>query len=134
MGINSMQTRHMDFGTPSKLSDYAPLTFSVAGEEFSCKAAIQGKVLLDFISEADSNDGGRAATAIQRFFAEAMPPDDYVRFYKLIEESEYIFDMEELSAITTWLVEQYSSRPKELSKQSPGGRKKSGTTLTDVAS
>ena len=134
MGINSTQKRHMDFGTPSKLSDYAPLTFSVAGEDFSCKAAIQGAVLLDFISEADSNDGGRAAVAIRKFFQEAMPPDDFERFYKLIEESEYIFDMEELSAITAWLVEQYSSRPKELSKPSSVGRKRSGTTSMDVAS
>lgn len=134
MAVKSMQSRHMDFGTPSKLSDYAPLTFSIAGEDFSCKPAIQGAVLLDFITEADSNDGGRAAVAIRRFFEEAMPRDDFERFYKLIEESEYIFDMEEISSITTWLVEQYSSRPKELSKRSSAGPKKSGITSMDAAS
>lgn len=132
--MSAATKRHMDFGTPNKLSDYSSVTFSIAGIEFVCKAAIQGKVLLDFITEADSNDGGRAASAMRQFFESVMEPESYKKFLDLIENSEYIFDMEELTKITTWLVEQYSARPKDLSRPSSNGRKKSGVTLTDVAS
>jgi hypothetical protein len=134
--INDMvqATRHMDFGTPFKLSDYSPVTFTVVGENFDCKPAIQGKVLLDFIADADADDGSKAAIAIRRFFSEVMPDKEFQRFFALIENSEYVFDMEELSKIAGWLVEQYSSRPKELSKSSTNGRRRSGTTSTAVAS
>ncbi len=126
--------RFKDFGTPNKVTDYEPLGFSLAGEDFECKPAIQGKVLLDFIADADSNDGGRAAEGMRRFFVSVMPEEESKRFYKLIEDSEYIFDMEELSGIAAWLVEEYSQRPKELSKPSANGRRRSGTTPTAVAS
>lgn len=128
------QGRHMDFGTPNKLSDYSPLTFTIAGEDFNCKPAIQGKTLLNFIAEADSNESGRAALAMRDFFSAAMNQDDFERFYRLIEDSEYVFDMEELTKIASWLVEQYSQRPKGLSKPLSRGQKKSGITSMDVAS
>lgn len=130
----SNNARHRDFGAPAKITDYAPLTFTVAGEEFNCKPAIQGATLLHFVSEADSNDSGRSAAAIREFFGICMEPEDFTRFWMLVEGEDYIFDMEELTNITGWLVEQYSSRPKGLSKRSSNGQKESGTMSTDDAS
>lgn len=128
------KARHMDFGTPSKATDYSPVSFTIAGEDFECKRAIQGKILLDFIGDADSDQSGRAATAMQRFFKEVMSKKEYERFATLTQDSEYVFDMEELAKISAWLVEQYASRPKELSKISSLGAKQSGPSSMADAS
>jgi hypothetical protein len=128
------KARHMDFGTPNKATDYSPVSFTIAGEEFECKRAVQGQVLLDFIADADSNESGRAATGMQRFFREVMSKKEHERFTKLTQHSEYVFDMEELAKISAWLVEQYTNRPKELSKISSLGQKQSGPTSMADAS
>jgi len=134
MATASRNKRHMNFGTPARITDYEPLTFSIAEQDFNCKPAIQGATLLYFVAEADSSDSGRSAAAIKLFFESCMEPEEYQRFWNLVEGDDYIFDMEELTAITTWLVEQYSSRPKGLSKRSSNGQKVTGTTSTDDAS
>lgn len=134
MAAPTRTSRHKDFGTPARITDYAPLTFSIAGEEFNCRPAIQGATLLRFVAEADSNDSGRAAAAVRDFFFTCMETEEFTRFWGLVEGDDYIFDMEELTGITSWLVEQYGSRPKGLSKRSSNGRKASGTTSTDDAS
>jgi hypothetical protein len=123
-------TRHKNFGAPRTMADYEPVTFVLADQEFTCKAAVQGSVLLKFISDADSNQGGRAATAMRTFFADVMDEDEVKKFYDLIDGEEYIFDMESLAEITSWLVETYSARPTAPSKPSSAGRKKAGTTST----
>ena len=121
------KARHMDFGTPTKVEDYSPISFTIAGETFDCKrAGIQGQALLDFIGDADSNEGGRAAGAMQNFFKHVMPKKEYDRFLKLTQDSEYVFDMEELAKISAWLVEQYSNRPKSCRKPHRLGKRNSG--------
>ena len=123
-------TRHKDFGAPRTMADYQPVTFTLADQEFICKPAVQGAVLLKFIADADSNQGGRAADAMRNFFADVMDEEEVTRFYALIDGDEYIFDMESLAEITSWLVETYSSRPTAPSKSSAGGHKKAGPTST----
>jgi hypothetical protein len=122
--------RHKNFGKPRTMADYAPVTFTLADQEFTCKSAVQGSVLLKFIADADSNQGGRAAEAMREFFRNVMDKEEVERFYALIDGDEYIFDMESLAEITSWLVETYSARPTEPSKPLSGGRKKAGTTST----
>lgn len=123
-------TRHKDFGSPRTMADYKPVTFTLADQEFTCKPAVQGAVLLKFIADADSNQGGRAADAMRNFFRDVMGDEEVERFYALIDGDDYIFDMEALAEITSWLVETYSARPTEPSKSSSGGHKKAGTTST----
>ncbi len=129
-----MATRHKDFGAPKTMADFEPVTFALAGEEFTCHSAVQGSVLLRFIADADSNDGGRAAQAMRWFFTQVMSEDEVKRFYELIDGDDFVIDMQALAEITSWLVETYSSRPTEPSKPSQGGRKKAGTTSMAVVS
>jgi hypothetical protein len=127
-------TRHKDFGAPAKISDYEPVTFTICEQEFNCHPAVQGSLLLKFISDADSGDGGRAAAAMRWFFAQVMTEEEVARFYELIDGDEYVIDMQQLAEITSWLVEVYSSRPTEPSKPLRNGRKKAGTTSMAVVS
>jgi len=127
-------TRHKDFGAPLKVSDFEPVTFVLCEQEFACHPAVQGAVLLRFIADADSKDGGRAAEAMRWFFTQVMSEEEVERFYALIDGDEYVIDMQQLAEITSWLVEVYSSRPTEPSKPSRNGRKKAGTTSMAVVS
>jgi len=127
-------TRHKDFGAPKTMADFEPVTFTLAGQEFSCHPAVQGAVLLKFIADADSNEGGRAAQAMRWFFTQVMTEEEVARFYQLIDGEEFVIDMQDLAEITSWLVETYSTRPTVPSKPSQGGRKKAGTTSMAVVS
>ena len=107
--------RFRDFGAGDSISE--PLSFKLHGEEFHCKPALQGKVLLDMVATAQSgNDSAIANNLIETFFAKALIEESLVRFQILLEDPEKIVTVETLGELTSWLVEQYSSRP----TQGPG--------------
>ena len=107
--------RFRDFGAGDSISE--PLSFKLHGEEFHCKPALQGKVLLDMVATAQSgNDSAIANNLIETFFAKALIEESLVRFQVLLEDPEKIVTVETLGELTSWLVEQYSSRP----TQGPG--------------
>jgi hypothetical protein len=103
--------RTRDFGTSKKLADFEPLNFSLNGQTFNCRPAIQGQTMLQFVSDADSNDGGKAASALYKFFEQALVTEDYPRFAEMLVSEEYIVDLSLLGDIAGWLVEEYTSRP-----------------------
>jgi hypothetical protein len=105
------KTRTRDFGSTKSIDDFDPLNFSLNGENFECRAAIQGSVLLGFVADADSPEGGKAAQALYGFFEKALEPDDYIRFDALLKDPKRIVDLNLLGEIAGWLVEEYTSRP-----------------------
>lgn len=113
--------RHKDFSGGKRLSDYEPLTFTLNGQDFTAKSAIQGSVLLEFVAAADGDSGGAAATALYRFFEDIMNTDEYERFMKVLKDPEVIIDMEMIGEIASWLVEEYASRPTQQPELSPSG-------------
>lgn len=123
--------RFKDFGSDQILdtSEYEPVTFRLDGQDFLCYPVLPGSALLEFVSDADSGEGGRASESILRFFKAAMAEDEYERFYTLIKRPDRVTPMEVLADISTWLVEVYSDRPTKLPSASP-----TGTTTTDPSS
>jgi len=105
-----MTNRFKDFGSGSKAED-TPLTFKLHGEEFECRPAVQGKVLLDLVSNSNEDDGAAMAKTIDRFFEITLLPESLERFHALSEDPDRIVTVETLGEITGWLVEQYSGRP-----------------------
>jgi hypothetical protein len=105
------KTRTRDFGSAKSLADFDPLNFTLNGETFNCKPAIQGQAMLTFVAEADSEDGGKAATALYGFFEKALIPDDYNKFEGMLRSDEYIVDLGLIGDIAAWLVEEYTARP-----------------------
>lgn len=112
--------RFRDFGSGSKITE--PLSFKLYDEEFHCKPALQGKVLLDMVSTANSTDTAVAADLIETFFANALVPESLERFKKLLEDPEKIVTVDILGEITSWLVEQYSGRPTSGPQESASGQ------------
>ena len=123
--------RFKDFGSDQILdtTEYEPIIFRLDGQDFTCYSVLPGTALLEFVSDADSGEGGRASESILRFFKAAMPETEYERFYALIKRPDRVTPMDALADISTWLVEVYAERPTKLPSASP-----TGTTTTDPSS
>jgi hypothetical protein len=123
--------RFKDFGSDQiqDTSAYEPVTFRLDGETFLCHSILPGSALLEFVSDADSGEGGRASESILLFFKAAMTEEEYDRFRAFIKRPNRVTPIELLAEISTWLVEVYSDRPTPLPSDSP-----TGTTTTAPSS
>jgi len=126
-------TRFKDFGKTQPLEDYTPLGFALNGEEFTCRPALPGALLLDMIRKADSDSGGMAAEAITDFLNSSLEESDAEKFQALIADPDQIVQMETLGEIVGWLVEQYTTRPTKVRSRSSNGRSTGGRTSTDTS-
>jgi len=112
--------RFRDFGGGTAVTE--PLSFKLHGEEFHCRPALQGKVLLDMVATASDENQTVAAEIITTFFEKALLAESYVRFQKLLEDPDKIVTVEMLGQISAWLVECYSGRPTSGPEQSVSGQ------------
>jgi hypothetical protein len=91
------------------------LTFDIGGEEFNCYPEVQGKTILDIMRVAAEGDedtrGVLMAVSVLDFFKKVMPPSEFERFEKLMEDEKRIVPMDTLSEIMSWLIEEYTDRP-----------------------
>lgn len=116
-----MTSRFKDFGEDSNVNR-EPLSFKLYGEEFNCRPAIQGKVLLDTVKNVDSDNPGSAAQMIEDFFKKTLFDESYERFQNLLNDPDKIVTVETLSEITGWLVSEYSERPTQEPEGSLSGQ------------
>jgi hypothetical protein len=116
-----MTPRFKDFGDGGQAIN-EPLSFKLHGEEFQCNPAIQGKVLLEMVSTASSNDQAAATKVITDFFDAVLVPESKERFNALLETTDKIVSVDTLGEITGWIVEQYSNRPNPGPEQSQSGQ------------
>lgn len=96
--------------TPKTPEKTEPLAFELYDETFECRPAIQGAVILEFLS-AGEGDGSGAARQILGFYEQALFPEAFERFSALINDPDRIVDLETLTEIVGWLIEEYTSRP-----------------------
>lgn len=115
-----MTTRFKDFGSGSTSKD--PVKFKLHGEEFTCKSAVQGKVMLDLVSRSSDSNPAVVAQVIDEFFGSVLEEDSLKRFNELLKHEEKIVSVETLGEISSWLVEQYSERPLVAPEPSSSGQ------------
>jgi hypothetical protein len=115
-----MTNRFKDFGGTTQ--EYAPLSFKIHGEEFQCRPAIQGKVLLSIVANSSEDDSAAVARTITEFFEKTLLPESYERFNTLLSDPDKIVTVETLGEITAWMVEEYSSRPTSQPEPSSSGQ------------
>jgi hypothetical protein len=111
-------TRFKDFGTGDSSPNSEPISFKLYGEQFDCVPEIQGKVMLDLISDSTSEDPSRSSKAVVQLLEKVMIGESRERFSKLIESEDKIVSVETLSDIGAWLVEEYTNRPPQQSQES----------------
>lgn len=108
--------RHKSFKTKKKSTE--PVTFDLEDKEFTAVPSKPGALILDFIADADSNDGGRAAGALVSFIVDSLIEEDKARFNELIRDPKISVEIETLAEICEYLVGEYASRPTEKSSSS----------------
>lgn len=113
------------------ISEFEPLEFELNGVVFRAKPAIQGAVLLAFVRDASSDDGGDSAAALYNFLESALEAKEYERFNALLNDDKIIIDIEVIGEIVSWLVSEYSERPTVQPEDSLNGQQTSGTTSMD---
>jgi len=115
-----MTRKFKDFGSGD--NSVEPISFSIHGEEFHCKPALQGKTLLGIVSGAESEDTAVVASTIENFFNMALLKESQERFEELLNDETKIVSIETLGEITAWLVGEYSSRPQKGPEPSSTGQ------------
>lgn len=113
-----MTNRFKDFGRPVKQDEMEPVAFDLYGQTFNCYKQIHGVTLLRFVKEANSEDGGRATSALLDVFQRVMPDEEYKRFEALCDDPETVVPVETLGEIVAWLMEVYAGRPTQQSEAS----------------
>ena len=74
--------RFKDFGSGGE-NISTPLSFKIHGEEFFCYPSIQGKTLLDMVSQSMQQDSAMAVEVITTFFEiddSNVPERSYIGF------------------------------------------------------
>jgi len=104
--------RFKDFGGASD-TPAAPLSFALYGETFDAVPKVQGKMLIELVKKADSEDSGAAAEMILSFFEDVLLPESYTRFDALITSPDKVVEVDTLAEIVGWLMEEYTNRPEE---------------------
>ncbi len=103
--------RFKDFGGSTE-SVLEPVTFKLHGEEFTCVKELQGKILLDLVADSSNEEPAKVAATMNKFFKTVLLDESYERFDALLNDKEKIVPVDVLAEITTWLIEEYSDRPK----------------------
>lgn len=134
MAATTKTGKFKDFGKTLTLDEYPPITFALNGEEFTCRSAMPGTMLLDFVRRADSDQGGMAADAVIDFLSKSLEEGDAERFQTMINDPDVIVQVETLGEIVGWLVEQYTARPTKARTRSSNGRSSGGRTSTATSS
>jgi hypothetical protein len=110
--------RFKDFGNGGDSGTKEPISFKLWGEDFHCVPVIQGKLLLEIVSDSTSDDPAKSALVMDKFFTAVLKPESKKKFDELLSDQEKITTLETLSEIVGWLMEEYSDRPKEQSTDS----------------
>jgi hypothetical protein len=107
-----MMSEMKDFGS-NFVAEREAIKFKIHDEEFECVNAIQGKILLDMVSDSTSENSSTQAKAITKFFGYILTEESLERFNSLIESKDRIVPVETLGEIVGWVTEQLTERPNQ---------------------
>ena len=100
-----------DFGAGPDTESLPKISFKIHGEDFHAVPAVQGKLLIDLVRDANSDDPVKQSASIELFFGSVLEDESLVRFNALLTDKHRIVSTETLGEIVGWLVEQYGDRP-----------------------
>lgn len=86
------------------------LAFELLDETFEAYGSIPGAVLLDFIGASDE-ESSATARGIGDYLKAAMPKEEFARFDAFIRDPENAIELDVLSEIVSYLIEEQTSRP-----------------------
>lgn len=107
-------SRHRSFSPKNKNDALDPVTFDLAGENFTAYPKLPGAVILEFISATDEGSATTAGALI-KFLKDAMDDGNFSRLNAIFHDKEIMVEIEDIADIVSYLVEEYSDRPTEAS-------------------
>lgn len=109
------------FGTrPATKIEDSQVGFVLGETKYRCKGDIQGAVILDFIAAAEDGASGAAAKIIP-FFESVLPAAEFTKFSAQLKSEDEIIEIETLSEIVGYLIEEYTERPTQESEKLEDG-------------
>lgn len=106
-------SKFKDFGSGPDTTNSETISFQIHNETFECGKSVQGRVLLQLVSDSASEDPVVQSATIDKFFSHVLVEESLERFNALLVSKDRIVSVETLGEITGWLIEQYSNRPEE---------------------
>lgn len=103
--------RFRNFGEAVRASDLPPLEFELCGRLYHCAPAMNSKKLMGFVKRADDAGGSSAGDVIHDFIHEVILSEDREAWDALMDSDDYIIDIQLVSDVVSWLIENYSNRP-----------------------
>lgn len=130
-----MAARDFDVARSERLRERDPISFTLAGQTFTCLPVIPVGAALD-LEEAPEvdEDEARAARALARFIDSALIDDDRERFAETLRQREDPVDGTALFDIAVWLAGEYAARPTSPFTGSSGGRPSNGQSSSSEPS
>lgn len=126
---STASTRHRSFTTKGKASK-EPVTFDLNDERFTCHAQVPGSVLLEHVRRL--SDGETAAAELLTIWQDVFDDAEHARFRAYIDSPDNEVDVQDLGAILSFVLEEFSGRPTPAPSRSPRGRSTTGaTSLSD---
>ena len=115
--------RRKKFSTYTDKGSDDVVILDINDREFKCKSRIPGIVLMRWVSKLDMEDPAAAAGAVEELLRAAIAPDDQDDFFEYVEDPANNVDLQTLSQMAGWLVEQFTGNPtQQSSDSSPGSR------------
>ena len=124
-------TKYRNFGSPAQSDEV--VAFELFGEQYKCKAALQGRVLIELVARADADNTAESAAAVLNFFDVVMIEESRDRFNELTQSEDKVVSLDILTEIMEWLVQQYAGgeRPTPPSSDSSPGETTTGLPLME---
>jgi hypothetical protein len=107
--------RFKDFGNGGDAGERTPISFKLWDTEFHCVPVLQGKLLLEIVSDSTSDDVSKSSQVMEKFFHAVLKPESKKEFDIVLSDPDKITSLDTLGEIVAWLMEEYSNRPKEQS-------------------
>ncbi len=107
-----MAKHHRSFSVKKRgqRPDDEKVTFELNDRTYKCKDEVQGALILDFVSAADSG-GAAAASKILPFIRASLDGQEELdAFNELLESDDVFVEMETLGEIVGFLIEEYSDQ------------------------
>lgn len=103
------------FSPKKKAVALEPIVFEIGEEKFEAYPKISGITLLEFIGSGDGESGSSTAKGILDYLKASMKKPEYARFHAYVSDPENEIEIETLSEIVSFLIEEQSSRPTDAS-------------------
>lgn len=116
------------------------IEFQIDDDVFRCHPRLPAQVLMDFAIKSDqmgdNPTGEQGMQAMIDVLQATLMPDHYTRFRERMRDAANPIEMDQISEIVPWIMEQYGLRPTEPSNSSLDGPSSQapGTSSTENTS